>query len=158
MAGSSMDRFVRYLRQLAGAPGEASDGALLDRLVRDQDQAAFESLLQRHGPMVLQVCRGMLRDPHAADDAFQAVFLVLVRRAGSLHGRGSLGGWLHEVAQRVSLKARGTAARRWLHERQAGAMTEEAWTDAAPDNQDLRPVLTEELNRLPEKYRTPLVL
>jgi len=155
-----MDRFLRYLRKAARAPGsgEASDGELLERFVDQQDEAAFETLLQRHGPMVLQACQGMLRDPHAAEDAFQAVFLVLVRRAGSLHRHGSLGGWLHGVAHRVALKARGTAARRWQHERQAGAMTNEAWTDAAPDNQDLRPVLTEELNRLPEKYRTPLVL
>ena len=84
-----------------------------------RDEAAFVALVARHGPMVLAVCRGVLRDPHAAEDAFQATFLILVRRAGSLWVGESLGGWLHRVAHRVALQARADAARRRARERKA---------------------------------------
>ena len=91
---------------------DASDAILLDRFIEQWDQAAFRDLVGRHGPMVLGVCRRILRDPHAAEDAFQATFLLLARKAGSVRKRGSIGPWLYGVAQRVALEARGTTARR----------------------------------------------
>src|SRR5215510_14271114 len=90
---------------------EVSDALLLDRFVAQWDQAAFRDLVHRHGPMVLGVCRRILRDPHAAEDAFQATFLLLVRKAGSVRKRGSVGPWLYAVARRVALEARGVASR-----------------------------------------------
>jgi RNA polymerase sigma factor (sigma-70 family) len=150
---------VRDLRRLVRAPAAADpeDCQLLERFVRERDEAAFTTLVQRHGPMVLGVCRRLLHDPHAADDAFQATFLVLVRKAHSLRRRELLAGWLYGVAQRTALKARSLAIRRQQRERQA--MTR---PDPAPDTdvvwQDLRPVLDEELARLPARYRLPVVL
>jgi RNA polymerase sigma factor (sigma-70 family) len=160
MAHPSLDLFVRYVRKVTGARlGEGlADGQLLDRFVSAQDQAAFATLMERHGGIVWRVCQGMLHDPHDVEDAFQATFMVLVRRAGSLERRASLGGWLYGVAYRVALKAKTTAARRRLHERQAGAMIDTESSELGAENPDLRPALAEELNRLPEKYRTPIVL
>src|ERR1700738_1449091 len=87
----------------------ATDAELLDRFVAHRDGPAFAALLQRHGPMVFGVCRRVLRDPHDAEDAFQAAFLVLVRKAGSIGKGESLGCWLHEVACRTALRARSNA-------------------------------------------------
>jgi RNA polymerase sigma factor (sigma-70 family) len=160
MAHPSLDLFIRYVRKVTGARGgeDLADGQLLDRFVNAQDQAAFATLMERHGGIVWRVCRGMLHDPNDIEDAFQATFMVLVRRAGSLERRASLGGWLYGVAYRVALKAKAMAARRRLHERQAGAMLNNESSERSAENPDLRPALAEELNRLPEKYRTPLVL
>src|SRR6516225_4722824 len=91
---------------------DVPDALLLDRFVDQWDQAAFGDLVRRHGPMVLGVCRRIMRDPHAAEDAFQATFLLLARKAGSVRKRGSVGSWLHGVAHRVALEARGVASRR----------------------------------------------
>src|SRR5690349_10360386 len=119
MASASVGDLGRHLGRLFGAGSAVglSDGELLERFARRRDEAAkaaFEILLARHGAMVLTVCRQVLRDAHAAEDAFQAAFLVLVRRAASLQVRepGSLGPWLHGVAYRIALKARQEAARR----------------------------------------------
>src|SRR5262249_51919994 len=112
---------------------------------------------RRHGPMVHGICRRLLGDGPDAEDAFQATFLVLVRKADSLRGYGSLGGWLHGVAVRVARKARVAAARRAFHEAQGTPMSARG-DFAAVEWRDLRPVLDEELGRLPEKYRAPLVL
>jgi RNA polymerase sigma factor (sigma-70 family) len=149
-----------YLRVLAGSrrdPPQA-DGQLLARYVADRDEAAFAALVERYGTLVLGVCNRVLQDPHAAEDAFQATFLVLVRRAATLDGEGPLGNWLYAVAYRTAVKARQNAARRRAHERQVLEMPP---VPAAGDDQpwdDLRPLLDEELNQLPEKYRAPLVL
>jgi HlyD family secretion protein len=91
---------VRYLRRVAGPPPshEASDGQLLQRFVATQEEAAFTTLLQRHGGLVLGVCRRMLDDPNDADDAFQATFLVLVRKAASISKSESVASWLYGVA------------------------------------------------------------
>jgi RNA polymerase sigma factor (sigma-70 family) len=134
-----------------------SDAHLLRRFVEQRDEASFEALVQRHGPMVLGVCRRQLSDPHAVDDAFQATFLVLVRKAATISQPDLLGNWLYGVAYRVSVKARANAARRSAHERQAASMSR---PEPAPDvdNRELRLILDEELSRLPEKYRAPLVL
>jgi RNA polymerase sigma factor (sigma-70 family) len=136
---------------------EVSDVVLLDRFVEQWDQAAFRDLVRRHGPMVLGVCRRILRDPHAAEDAFQATFLLLVRKASSIRKRESVGPWLHGVAQRVALEARGVAARRELP---APVHPEVSGVDNHDDleRDELHAALQEELGRLPEKYRAPLVL
>jgi RNA polymerase sigma factor (sigma-70 family) len=137
--------------------GEASDAWLLERFVDQWDQAAFRDLVGRHGPMVLGVCRRILRDPHAAEDAFQVTFLLLVRKAGSVRKRGSVGPWLHGVAIRVALEARGVASRRQV------AVLSDPEAPGVDDRDglerdELHAALHEELGRLPEKYRAPLVL
>jgi RNA polymerase sigma factor (sigma-70 family) len=149
---------VRRLRGLP-TPGdrEATDGHLLGRFVAQRDEAAFEALVQRHGPSVLGLCRRMLQDTHLADDAFQATFLVLVKKAGSIVRRHALGSWLYGVAYRVALKARAGAARRRARERPLSTMTT-AEPTYETRRADLLPALDEELNRLPEKYRAPLLL
>jgi DNA-directed RNA polymerase specialized sigma24 family protein len=113
---------LRQMRTLfgVGAVGGLSDAGLLDQFStghREAAEAAFATLVERHGPMVFRVCRGVLGDSHDVHDAFQATFLVLVRKAGSLWVRDSLGPWLHGVALRVATKAKVAAARRKAHER-----------------------------------------
>src|SRR5262245_29856226 len=104
---------LRYLRHLVGYTQEGlGDGELLDRYVQSGDEAAFAELLRRHGRMVFGVCRSFSLDAHDAEDAFQAVFLVLVRSARSVKKQGSLASWLNRVAYRTALKARAAAARR----------------------------------------------
>ena len=98
-----------------GAVGTMSDAQLLDRFVSRRDEAAeaaFEELVIRHGPMVLRVCRSVLHDAHDAEDAFQAVFLVLANRARSIRRSGSVASWLFGVAQRVANRGKRSAARR----------------------------------------------
>ena len=108
MSGGQASPVVRYLRNLVGlSEPDDSDARLLERFTADRDEAAFATLLRRHGPMVLGVCRRVLRNPHDADDAFQATFLILVRRAASLQSPAQVGGWLHGVAYRTALEARG---------------------------------------------------
>src|SRR3954453_22071165 len=109
-----MSGISRYTQTLFG-PGTLTglrDGQLLDRFVTGHDEAAFEELLRRHGPLVLSLCRRRLEDPEDVADAFQATFLVLVRKAGSLRDRDRLSKWLYGVARRVSGRARGSAHRR----------------------------------------------
>jgi RNA polymerase sigma factor (sigma-70 family) len=136
---------------------DASDAFLLDRFVEQWDQVAFRDLVGRHGPMVLGVCRRILGDPHAAEDAFQATFLLLVRKAGSVRKRGSVGPWLYGVARRVALEARGAASRRPVP---APLDAEVPGVDDHDvlERDELHAALHEELGRLPEKYRAPLVL
>src|SRR5262249_18369244 len=110
-----------------------------------------------HGPMVLGVCRRVLGDAHAAEDCFQATFLVLLRRAASLQNRQPLGGWLHGVARRIALRARAQSATRRDRERGAGHMPRATSLDDLTW-QELRCVLDEEVGRLPQKYRDPVVL
>jgi RNA polymerase sigma factor (sigma-70 family) len=136
---------------------DLTDKELLDRFILLREEAAFDALLERHGPLVLGVCRRILHDVHDADDAFQATFLVLVRKVASIAKRQSLGSWLYGVAYRIALKAKTRAHQRRAHERNAvnpptrDPLEEVLW-------RDLRPVLDEEVNRLPEKYRAPVVL
>jgi RNA polymerase sigma factor (sigma-70 family) len=148
---------LRHIRRIAVLGADRKDGDLLRRFIDRRDEAAFEALVLRHGPMVHAVCRRVLHDPHDADDAFQAVFLVLVRRAGAIARQESLASWLHGVALRVSWKARAGLANRRKHERRAVPMppvqdeSDAVW-------RDLRPVLDEEIQRLPEPYRGLVVL
>ena len=143
-----------------GTVGTASDARLLEQFVGQPGataEMAFETLVRRHGPMVLGVCRDLLRDPHAADDAFQATFLVLARKAGKIGKRHLLGNWLYGVALRTALKARAQAARRVRHERQAATMVVEA-VDKDSTSNDLAELLHREVNRLPQTYRAAIVL
>jgi HlyD family secretion protein len=152
---------VRQLRALfdMGTIRELTDGQLLERFATGGGEAAelaFAALVERHGPMVLRVCRGVLADAHDSQDAFQATFLVLVRKARGLWVRDSLGPWLHQVAYRTALCARLAAARRHRHERCGAALRKEARFDV--HDSDLERALHEEIERLPERYRAPLVL
>src|SRR5262245_12621841 len=134
-----------------------TDGDLLHRFVTQHDEGAFTALVRRHGPMVLGVCRRVLGDAHDAEDAFQATFLVLVRKAGRLARPALLGSWLYGVAHRTALEAKARAARRRAKESQVEpARPEEPTPDVVWA--DLRPVLDEEVSRLPEKYRSAFVL
>src|SRR5262249_39580779 len=114
------------------------------------------ALVRRHGPMVLGVCRRILLSCHDAEDAFQATFLVLVRKAQTIRPRSQVGAWLHGVAYRTALKARSLAARRKSAEQHAGR--DRLHTSAADAPGDLLPLVDEQLARMPEKYRAPLLL
>jgi len=142
-----------------GAIGDRTDEELIDCFTAgegDTAQLAFMGLVGRHGPMVLRVCRRILGDPHEAEDAFQAVFLVLARKASCLRVRNSLGPWLHRVACNVASCARSTAALRRRHERRHAEATAFAVEESHWDDVGL--VLHEEVDRLPERYRVPIVL
>jgi len=155
--GTGKSNNVRELPSIGWQEEEkASDGELLERFVAQRDEAAFANLVHRYGSLVLGVCQRVLGDTHQAEDAFQATFLVLVRRAGSLDGRGPLGNWLYAVAYRTATKARMTAARRRARERQAMDSTSEAYTADEQVWDELRPILDEELSQLPRKYRAPV--
>jgi RNA polymerase sigma factor (sigma-70 family) len=151
---------LRHIRHVVSGEraGETSDGELLDRVARQRDSAAFAVLVQRHGPMVMGVCRRLLGEAHDAEDAFQASFLVLFRKAGSLSHYSTLAGWLYTVASHVALRARAVAGRRRECEKQAMQNKNLAIAENAATWDDLRPVIDEELGRLPEKYRLPIVL
>ncbi|HEV3122565.1 MAG TPA: RNA polymerase sigma factor, partial [Isosphaeraceae bacterium] len=154
----SASRHVRTLFNM-GTVGGLTDGQLLERFTgrgAEAAELAFTALVERHGPMVLRVCRSVLRDPHDAHDAFQATFLVLMRRAGSLWVRDSLGPWLHQVAYRVASCARASIARRRRHEWKAAELAHSVVREQAAD--DLGEVLHEEVNRLPQGYRAAVVL
>ena len=154
--GSALHHINRLF--IEGTVTGLSDAQLLDRFLAGRDREAFEVLMARHGPMVLRVCRGVLRSPSDAEDAFQATFLVLVEKARTLRGRTNLGGWLHLVAYRVAIQANAAAARRRVQERKAGEMaaTTSSHDPVIPD--ELIPALHEEIARLPETIRAVVVL
>jgi RNA polymerase sigma factor (sigma-70 family) len=159
MSSEPAQPVLRFIRKITApdSAGSTQDAQLLARFVVQHDEAAFAALVRRHGPMILGVCRRVLRDAHDAEDAFQATFLVLVRKARSLGKPESLGNWLYGVAYRTALKAKAEAARRRALERQIVALT---GTDPAAEviGHEVRLVLDDEVNRLPSKYRAPLVL
>lgn len=158
MANRSLHPLLHYLRRLGGNAGAGAleDAQLLHRFLASRDESAFTMIVQRYGAMVWGLCVRRLGETPEAEDAFQATFLVLVRKAASLHGPQPLGPWLYGVANRTALKLRGKRARQaaretTLPEQLAEQQPREMWTD-------LRPVLDEEINRLPTKYRQPVVL
>jgi RNA polymerase sigma factor (sigma-70 family) len=161
MATSPVIVFLQQLRRTAllreGA--EQTDGQLLEAFIRRRDSQALEVLVRRHAPMVWGVCRRKLANHHDAEDAFQATFLVLVRKAASIRSRELLANWLYRVAHTTACKARQMAAKRSSRERQVSTMpepqTEAQEHDCGPE---LRALLDEELSRLPEKFRLPIVL
>ena len=161
MAEPSYGTALRHIHALfnVGSMGGLTDGQLLERFTvcdRQVAELAFAALVERHGPMVLRVCQSVLRERHDAEDAFQATFLVLVRKAASIRKQSSVVSWLHGVAFRVASCQKVAAARRRGYERKV-AEIEAASTDDN-DCPDLASILHEELNRLPDKYRTPIVL
>jgi RNA polymerase sigma factor (sigma-70 family) len=144
------------LQHLQQGSGGLTDGQLLGRFVAARDEAAFAALVRRHGPMVLAVCRRVLHDFHHAEDAFQATFLVLARKAASLAVGNSLGGWLHGVAYHTALRAGAALSRRRVRER---PMNDMPHPQVAPaEARDWLPLLDRELSILPEKYRAAIVL
>jgi RNA polymerase sigma factor (sigma-70 family) len=137
--------------------GQTSDGRLLQFFVNQQDEQAFAVLVRRHGPMVFGVCRRILANTHDAEDAFQATFLVVVQKAASLTNRQTIGNWLHGVSYKTALKARALRVRRQQKEREM-AMTAEVDARSRDVWNEVAPVLDEELRRLPDRYREPIVL
>src|SRR5258708_4215661 len=158
MAGKQLRAVVGQLRRLLGRDSGCTltDANLLDDFVRRNDEAAFEVLVWRHSTMLLSLCERILHDSHDAEDAFQATFLVFARKAGSIGKGEAVGSWLYKVAYRVALRLRAKNAR--------GGNPEPVNDLPAPDGgdealwSDLRPVLDQEIDRLPEKYRAPFVL
>src|SRR5262245_271145 len=158
MSRSSFSSLLRCSRRLALLSGcvAVTDGELLSRFVDERDEAAFESLLLRHGAMVLGVCRRILRGEADAHDAFQATFLVFLRNAGSIQPRAMVGNWLYGVAQRTSLKARALRRRPVMSCADQTLVSCDACRDQV--QAELRDLLDRELSRLPDKYRAPVVL
>src|SRR5207244_1626599 len=144
--------------ELSSRPTSTTDDhRLLERFTACRDEAAFEGLVRRHGSMVLGVCRRVLHNAHDAEDAFQATFLVLARRAGSIRAHDSIGGWLYRVAYRTALKSREQAAARRKRETRA-ARPEETDPLAEITGRELLAVFDEQLQGLPECERVALVL
>ncbi len=160
MQSSTLYRLLGHLRKLTDPTSAAdlSDADLLERFRGRREEAAFTLLVQRHGPMVYGICRRVLGEAHGAEDAFQATFLVLVRNAGSIRKRQSLASWLHGVALRIAHKARAKSARQRERERQVLPSAADTDPSEALAARELRAALDEEIARLPDKYRTPLVL
>src|SRR5262249_21397197 len=141
----------------AHSTGQLTDRELLQRFTSRRDEAAFTTLLQRHGPMVLRACQRVLHHGHDAEDVFQATFLVLARQAGTRRWQPSVANWLYEVACRLAGKARAQTPRRRDHERR---VQEKPAADPLVDLsvREAQALLDEELNRLPTRNRAPLVL
>lgn len=154
---SLSDRLIAPLRRLAARDLPQTDAQLLTAFVRHRDPTAFETIVRRHGPMVYGVCRRVVGHAPDADDAFQAVFVVLARRAASVRPREKLADFLFGVAYRTALKARAKLARRRTREKQVDAMPDVATT--SPDTwTDLQPVIDQELAALPDRLRLPVLL
>ncbi len=159
MAARPLSTLIQHLRRAAGPPGGGapSDDDLLARWAAARDEAAFELLLWRHGPPVWAACRRLLGDVADAEDAFQATFLVLLRKAGSVRAGGALGAWLHRVACRVALRLRAARARRAGRERAVPDVPAPAEADAVA-GRELGGALDEEIDRLPRRQRRAFVL
>src|SRR5262245_7027131 len=159
MPNGRIGTFLWHVRRLVAArhADGTPDRRLLERFVASRDEAAFEALVRRHGPMVHGVCRRVLRHPEDTEDAFQAAFLILARRAAAVRKSDSLGSWLHGVAYRVAANLRRDLTRRRARETvvadppESAAAAEVSW-------QDVRVTLDEELARLPERLQAQLVL
>jgi RNA polymerase sigma factor (sigma-70 family) len=159
MAKGQLEKVLTHLRGMLVPRGDAgpSDGQLLERFTRLREETSFAALVQRHAGLVLGVCRRLLGDIQDAEDAFQATFLVLAQKAASIRNREAVGSWLYGVAYRIAARARAAAQRRRTLEQQAVPLAGEepvaeiVW-------RELRQLLDEELQRLPEKYRAPVVL
>ncbi len=161
MAAGS-DSLLRYIRGLV-PPSESdgvSDAALLGRFITKRDETAFTALVVRHGPLVLHVCQRVLGDVHDAEDAFQAAFLVLARKAAALRHPEALPAWLHGVARRAALKARSAKTRRFRDTKPLIGSAPDPRPDPLADLsvRELLLIIDEELERLPEMYRLPVIL
>ncbi len=150
-----MNQLLTRLTRAAGESCHRSDGQVLDTFIANQNEPAFAVLVERHGPMVLAVCRRILRHQQDAEDAFQATFLVLARRAASVWPRDAVGSWLYGVAQRVAMKARATRARRLGREQPLDESVQPLASD--PPLSDLAELLDRAIRKLPEVYRAAVV-
>jgi RNA polymerase sigma factor (sigma-70 family) len=159
MATSQISLVIQHLRTAALEPEGAglTDAQLLESFVSRHETTALEVLVRRHGSMVWGVCCRMLRNHHDAEDAFQATFLVLLRKAGSVRPKEMVGSWLYGVAHQTALKAKATRAKRRMREAPQTTMPEPAVVESELWN-DLQPVLDRELSLLPDKYRAVIVL
>ncbi|MGH7171158.1 MAG: sigma-70 family RNA polymerase sigma factor, partial [Gemmataceae bacterium] len=159
MASQQLRTFIQHLRRCVCPRGDdtLSDAQLLERWDKQRDEAAFEVLLWRHGAMVLSVCRRLLRDSHDIEDAFQATFLTLVRKGTSIRRPEALAAWLYRVAYRIALRMRDETAERARREQSGVEMLTGAEADE-PTARDLRAVVDEEIDALPERYRQAFVL
>jgi RNA polymerase sigma factor (sigma-70 family) len=160
MSAAQLSQVLRHLRGAAATQDRAvlTETELWQRYVLHGDQSAFEVLVRRHGPMVLGVCRRVLRNEQDAEDAFQATFLVLVRRASTLRSPQTIANWLHGVARRTALEARSAAARRRAKEAAVVPRMQSACDPPVDSCDDVLPALEQELGRLAEKYRIAVVL
>jgi RNA polymerase sigma factor (sigma-70 family) len=172
MATAAVHKTIAQMRRVVLGPdgGGLADGQLLTCFVEHHDEAAFEALVRRLGPMVLGVCRRMIANDHDAEDAFQATFLVLVRKAATVVPREAVANWLYGVAFQTARKGRAMAIKRRAREKQLAALPEPSQAAASgsasrrtasstsDDWSDLQPILDQELSRLPDKYRLPVVL
>jgi RNA polymerase sigma factor (sigma-70 family) len=159
MARNQLNIVFSHIRHLVGARqcGDSTDNDLLQRFAAQREEAAFAALMHRHGPMVLRVCRRVANNLEDAEEAFQATFLVLVRKANSIRRGEAVGSWLCSVAYRVAREARIRADQQRTRERQAMIPTpSDPSMEAA--KQELHRILDEVLDQLPAKYRSPLVL
>lgn len=157
MPSSPLNAVIQQLRSAADRDRAGStDGELLTRFLNQRDDDALAALVERHAPMVWGVCRRVLRNPHDAEDAFQATFLVLVRKAGTVMSRELLANWLYGVAHQTAARLRATAAKRGVREMQVKEMPEPAVAEARVS--ELLPLLDQELSRLPEQFRVLVVL
>jgi RNA polymerase sigma factor (sigma-70 family) len=157
MAAVQLGPVIPHLVRLVSRAEGMSDAQLLQVFARDNDQVAFTAIVERHGRLVLSVCRHVLGHVQDAEDAFQATFLVLARKAPSILKQSSLASWLHGVAYRMCIKAKRGAARRRAHEKNAGTPSAAETTDELTWR-EAQAILDEEITRLPDKYRAPLVL
>jgi RNA polymerase sigma factor (sigma-70 family) len=159
VVNGGINRVVEHIRRSASvdAFGGLTDAELLARYAGQREEAAFEAIVRRHGPLVLGVCRRILGDTHSADDAFQATFLILARKAGAIRNAESVASWLHGVARRVATRARESGRtrrwyeRRWRRSPVMDALHEVVWRDVGA-------IIDEEIQRLPERVRAPFVL
>lgn len=158
MSTGQLEGIIRHLRKMARGceAAQVGDAELLERFITYRDEGAFEVLVRRHGPMVLGVCKRILRNQADAEDALQATFLVLVRKATSIRPRTQVGSWLHGVAYKTALKARAMNQKRRVKEREAAAKQVRQTADDTWEA--LLEILDGELNALPEKYRLPIIL
>ncbi len=159
MAAETLGDVLRRIGRLAGLQGVLSltDAQLLERFAASRDEPAFAALMVRHGPMVLGVCRRLLHDAAQAEDAFQAAFLVLARKASAIQRRPLLSARLYGVAYKVAARLRGRTWKRQSRET-SGADLASVAASVDPEISDLRPLLHHEVQRLPDKYRNPIVL
>lgn len=158
MPHASIPLVSQYLRLLRGRYSDpSSDHELLQRFVNHRDESAFAVLVERHAALVLGLCRSILRNHHDAEDIFQAAFLVLARKAGSIRKGESVGSWLYAVAYRLAHKARSRAEKQRRCEQQAALPSEQTPMDEVTWG-ELRDIVHEEVSRLPEKYRSAVVL
>ncbi len=159
MTTSPLTKVIQHLRGVVLVRNGAgrTDGELLESFISGRDEAAFEALVRRHGPMVMGVCQRVIGNAHDAEDAFQATFLVLVRKAAAVVPRQAVGNWLYGVAYRTGLEARAKNIRRQAREKQ---VTDMPHPQVPPEGvcQELQALLDQELSRLPDKYRVPVIL